>query len=333
VGRGGAGRRMDVHSSKKAVYAALAGNLLIAVTKFAAAAYTGSSAMLSEAIHSLVDSGNQVLLLHGLRRSRRPADDRHPFGYGMELYFWALIVAILIFAVGAGVSLYEGIIKIRDPHPVTSPFVNYAVLAFAMVFEGIAWWIAFGEFRRSKGPKSYISAVRESKDPALFTVLFEDTAAMLGLVVAFVTLALGQATGVVEFDAVGSILIGVILAVTAVLLAYESKGLLIGESASARVTDGLRDLATAQPGVAKVNELLTMHLAPRQVLVNLSVDFENRLSSDEVESVVSELETRMRDAFPEVTRIFIEAQSRAAHARRAQADAAHTGTAEPDGDG
>lgn len=324
---------MEVHSSKKAIYAALAGNLLIAVTKFAAAAYTGSSAMLSEAIHSLVDTGNQGLLLHGMRRSRQPADDRHPFGYGMELYFWALIVAILIFAVGAGVSLYEGIIKLRDPHPVTSPYVNYAVLAIAMGFESIAWWIAFGEFRRSKGPLGYVAAVRESKDPALFTVLFEDTAAMLGLVVAFVTLALGQATGIVEFDAIGSILIGVILAVTAVLLAYESKGLLIGESASARVTDGLRGLAAAHPGVAKVNELLTMHLAPQQVLVNLSVDFEDRLSSAEIEAAVSQLETRMCETFPEVSRVFIEAQSLFAHARRAQADAAHSEAAAPDGDG
>lgn len=324
---------MEAHSSKKAVYAALTGNLLIAVTKFAAAAYTGSSAMLSEAIHSLVDTGNQGLLLHGMRRSRQPADERHPFGYGMELYFWSFIVAILIFAVGSGVSLYEGIIKLLNPHPVTDPLVNYAVLAIAMAFEFGAWWIAFGTFRRSKGPMGYLVAVRESKDPAIFTVLFEDTAAMLGLVVAFVTLALGQATGIAAFDAIGSILIGVILAVTAVLLAYESKGLLIGESASARVTGGLRDLAAQQRGVARVNELLTMHLAPRQVLVNLSLDFENHLSSADVEAVVTELETRMREAFPEVTRVFIEAQSRAAHTRRAQADAAEERdpeTAEPD---
>jgi len=313
---------MEAHSSKKAIYAALAGNLLIAVTKFAAAAYTGSSAMLSEAIHSLVDTGNQGLLLYGLRRSSQPADDRHPFGYGMELYFWAFIVAILIFAVGSGVSLYEGVIKLFDPHPVTSPVVNYVVLAVAMVFEFGAWWVAFGEFRRSKGPLGYFAAVRESKDPAIFTVLFEDTAAMLGLVVAFAVLAVGQATGIEAFDAIGSILIGVILAVTAVLLAYESKGLLIGESASPLVTAGLRDLAAQQRGVARVNELLTMHLAPRQVLVNVSLDFENDLSSDDVEAVVSDLETRMREAFPEVTRVFIEAQSRAAHARRAESDAA-----------
>jgi divalent metal cation (Fe/Co/Zn/Cd) transporter len=167
----------------------------------------------------------------------------------------------------------------------------------------------------------YFAAVRESKDPAIFTVLFEDSAAMLGLLVAFVALALGQATGIEEFDAIGSILIGVILAITAAVLAYESKALLIGESASARVIDGLRELVAAQWGVARVNELLTMHLAPQQVLVNLSLDFENNLSSDEVEMVVTQLETRMREAFPEVTRVFIEAQSRAAHARRAQADA------------
>lgn len=326
---------MEAHSSKKAVYAALAGNLLIAATKFAAAAYTGSSAMLSEAIHSLVDTGNQGLLLYGMRRSSQPADERHPFGYGMELYFWAFIVAILIFAVGSGVSLYEGVIKLLDPHPITSPVVNYVVLAVAMAFEFGAWWVAFGEFRRSKGPLGYFAAVRESKDPAIFTVLFEDTAAMAGLVVAFAALALGQATGILAFDAVGSILIGVILAVTAVLLAYESKGLLIGESASARVTAGLRELAAQHQGVARVNELLTMHLAPRQVLVNLSLDFEDHLSSEDVEAVVSQLETHMREAFPEVSRVFIEAQSRAAHVRRAEADAASgrdADTAEPQAD-
>ncbi len=320
---------MAAHSSNKAIYAALVGNLLIAMTKFAAAAYTGSSAMLSEAIHSLVDTGNQGLLLHGIRRSKRPADQRHPFGYGMELYFWSFIVAILIFAVGAGVSLYEGIIKLQHPHPVTSPYVNYGVLALAMVFEGFAWWVAFGEFRRSKGPLGYFAAVRESKDPAIFTVLFEDSAAMLGLVVAFVALALGQATGIDEFDAIGSILIGVILALTAVLLAYESKALLIGESASPQIIEGLENLAAKQWGVARVNELLTMHLAPRQVLVNLSLDFENHLSSAEVEAVVTRLETRMREDFPEVTRVFIEAQSRAAHARRARADAAGSAEDEP----
>ncbi len=312
---------MAAHSSKKAVYAALIGNLLIAVTKFGAAFYTGSSAMLSEAIHSVVDTGNQGLLLHGMRRSEQPADARHPFGYGMELYFWAFVVAILIFAVGAGVSLYEGVNKLLHPHPITNPMVNYIVLAVAMVFEAGAWWVAFGEFRRSKGPLGYFAAVRESKDPAIFTVLFEDTAAMLGLMVAFVALLLGQLLEIQAFDAIGSIVIGVILAGTAMLLAYESKGLLIGESASMQVNKGIRQLAEAQWGVSKVNELLTMHLAPQQILVNISLDFKDRLTSAEVEQVVANLESRIRETYPEVTRLFVEAQSWASHARRARQDA------------
>ncbi len=306
-------------SSKKLIYVALGGNLLIAVTKFFAAAYTGSSAMLSEAIHSLVDTGNQGLLLHGLRRAKRPADVRHPFGYGMEVYFWTFVVAILIFAVGAGVSFYEGVSKLLEPHPVTSPLVNYLVLGVAMVFEAGAWWVAFGEFRRSKGDLGYFAAVRESKDPTVFTVLFEDSAAMLGLFVAFVALALGQAFDLPSLDAVASLLIGAILAVTAALLAYESKGLLIGESALQGVTEGIRALAAGQPGVERVNELLTMHLGPQQVLLTLSLDFDDALSADRVEQTVAELEARIVEAYPEVSRIFIEAQSWTAHSRRARA--------------
>jgi cation diffusion facilitator family transporter len=306
---------MAAHSSKKVIYAALAGNFLIAITKFAAAAYTGSSAMLSEAIHSLVDTGNQALLLYGLRRAKRPADARHPFGYGMEVYFWTFVVAILIFAVGAGVSIYEGVNKLANPHPVTNPVVNYVVLAVAMVFEAGAWWIAFREFRRSKGPLGYFAAVRESKDPTVFTVLFEDTAAMLGLIVAFVALALSQALGLAWLDAAASLVIGLILAVTAALLAYESKGLLIGESAGRELTEAIRRRVTAHPGVERVNELLTMHLAPRQVLLTLSLDFEDGISAEEVERVVSELEARIKQRAPEVTRVFVEAQSWLGHLR------------------
>jgi cation diffusion facilitator family transporter len=304
-------------ASKKVIFAALAGNSLIAVTKFGAAAHTGSSAMLSEAIHSLVDTGNQALLLYGLRRARRPADSRHPFGYGMEVYFWTFVVAIMIFAVGAGVSIYEGVIKLLEPHPVTSPVVNYVVLGVAMVFEAGAWWIAFREFRRSKGPLGYFAAVRESKDPTVFTVLFEDTAAMLGLVVAFVALALGEALEIAWLDAAASLVIGLILALTAALLAYESKGLLIGESAGRAITEAIRGRVLAHPGVEGVNELLTMHLAPRQVLLTLSLDFEDGLSAAEVEQVVADLEALIIETHPEVSRVFIEAQSWRTHIRRA----------------
>ena len=306
---------MTDHASKKVVFAALAGNSLIAITKFAAAAYTGSSAMLSEAIHSVVDTGNQGLLLYGMWRAKRPADAVHPFGYGMELYFWTFVVAILIFAVGAGVSMYEGIHKLSDPTPVTDAYVAYIVLGLAMIFEAGAWWIAFKEFRRSKGKLGYFMAMRETKDPAVLTVLFEDSAAMLGLVVAFIGIWLGDQLGIPEIDAAASIVIGLILAVVAALLAYEAKGLLIGEGASPETLDRLRQVIGAEDGILRLNELLTMHLGPRDVLLNISLDFKADLSSNDVERVVSTLERKIKEAVPEVTRVFVEAQSWFGHAQ------------------
>ncbi|MDH5749305.1 MAG: cation diffusion facilitator family transporter [Rhodospirillales bacterium] len=307
---------MAVHGSKKVIFAALAGNSLIAITKFAAAAYTGSSAMLSEAIHSLVDTGNQGLLLYGLKRAARPADRAHSFGYGMELYFWTFVVAILIFAVGAGVSMYEGVIKVLNPHPVSSPHINYIVLGVSMIFEAGAWWIAYKEFQTRRGGLSLLAAVRRSKDPAVFTVLFEDSAAMLGLIAAFAGIALADALEIPELDGAASIVIGLILAFTAAFLAYESKALLIGESAQPEVITGVREIIGAHPGILAVNELLTMHLGPEDILLNLSVDFDGALDSDAVEAAVSGLERRIKETYPEITRIFIEAQAIAAHLSR-----------------
>ena len=309
---------MAAHASKRVIYTALAGNGLIAITKFIAAAMTGSSAMLSEAIHSVVDTGNQVLLLHGMKRASRPADAEHPFGYGMEVYFWTFVVAILIFTVGAGVSLYEGIAKIIEPHPIVNPEINYVVLGLALVFEGGAWWVAFREFRRSKGPLGYFAAVRASKDPTIFTVLFEDSAAMLGLLVAFLGVALSDYLQMPMLDGVASIVIGCILGLTAVLLAYESKGLLIGEAASPALVAGVRSIVQNKQGIERVNELLTMHMGPQDVLVNLSLDFHDSLNSAGVERTISELEAEIKGAYPEVTRIFIEAQSWRGHERAQQ---------------
>lgn len=300
---------MAAHGSKKVIFAALAGNSLIAVTKFAAASYTGSSAMLSEAIHSVVDSGNQGLLLYGIKRSARPADERHPFGYGMEMYFWTFVVAILIFAVGAGVSMYEGIQKLLNPHPVTNVFVNYGVLGAAMVFEAVAWVIAYKEFNRSRGTLGFVAAIRRSKDPALFTVLFEDSAAMLGLIVAFVGIAVGQWLDLPFLDGAASVVIGLILAVTAMVLAYECKGLLIGEAASPEIVEAIGEMAGASPGISRVNELRTMHLGPQDILLNISLDFADALSSAQVEEAISTLEERIKSAHPDVKRIFIEAQN------------------------
>jgi len=304
--------------SLKVIFAALIGNALIAVTKFAAAAATGSSAMLSEAIHSLVDTGNQLLMLHGLKRSKRPADDQHPFGYGMEVYFWSFVVAIMVFAVGAGVSMYEGVTKIIEPHPVRNVVVNYVVLGVAVVFEAGAWWIAFREFGRSKGRMGIMEAVSRSKDPTIFTVLFEDTAALLGLVVAFIGIFLADYLNMPILDGVASVVIGLILALTATLLAYETKGLLIGEAAHPRVVEGVRRIAQAQETVDGVNEVLTMHLGPADVLLNLSLDFDDHRSADDVERAISDMERRIKKQFPEITRVFIEAQALDQHLRAAR---------------
>lgn len=306
---------MAASGSKTFIYAALAGNLLIAVTKFGAALYTGSSAMLSEAIHSLVDSGNQGLLLYGLRRAKRPADDRHPFGYGMELYFWAFVVAILIFAVGAGVSLYEGVLKILEPHPITSPLVNYLVLGAAIVFEGVAWTMAFKEFQRTRGTRGLLEAVRQSKDPALFTILFEDSAAMAGLIVALVGIYLSQALDMPWLDGAASVGIGIILAVVAMLLAYECKGLLIGESADKSLVDNVSRIMRSDPTVNRLNELRTMHMGPQDVLLAVSVDFRDGLSVGEVENTIFRLERQIKQQYPEVRRLYIEVQSHGDHKR------------------
>lgn len=304
---------MAASSSKTVIYAALIGNGLIAITKFIAAGITGSAAMLSEAVHSVVDTGNQGLLLYGLKRSSRPADDAHPFGYGMELYFWAFVVAILIFAGGAGISIYHGVEKILHPEPLESVYVNYIVLTLAMVFEGVAWWFAFTAFRASKGTLGYFEAVRRSKDPTLFTVLFEDSAAMLGLIVAFIGIALGQWLNMPVLDGVASTLIGVILAVTAALLAYEAKGLLIGEGVDPEVRAGVLALLDQQSDIKKVNELRSMHLGPNDVLLTVSVDFTGDLNADQVEAAISTMEREIKSSYPDIKRLFIEAQSWSAH--------------------
>lgn len=297
-------------SSKKVIIAALIGNALIAITKFIAAGMTSSSAMLSEGIHSLVDTGNQVLLLFGLSQSKKPADEKFPFGHGREIYFWSFIVAILIFAVGAGISVYEGVRHLQHPQEIGKSYVNYIVLAFAMVFEGAAWLYAWKAFNKHRGNKGYFKAVHDGKDPTMFVVLFEDSAAMLGLLVAFVGVLLTDITGITYFDGAASIIIGLILGATAIWLAYETKGLLIGESADQKTVNRLKGIALAHDEVEAVNEVLTMHLGPEDILVNLSVDFVNDVMADKVEEVVAEITREFREQFPAVKRVFIEAEER-----------------------
>lgn len=296
-------------SNKKVIYAALVGNGLIAITKFIAGAMTNSSAMLSEAIHSVVDTGNQVLLLYGLKKAAKPADERFPFGHGKEIYFWSFIVAMLIFAVGAAVSIYKGVLHVIHPEPINSPMINYIVLILAMLFEGAAWYFAFKEFSKAKGKWGYYEAVRRGKDPTMFVVLFEDSAAMIGLIVAFLGVLLSTTTGIHQFDGIASIMIGLVLAGTAAWLAYETKSLLIGESANKHVIEGIRKIVREQPDVEKVNEVLTMHMGPEFILLNVSVEFRDDATTDRLESRIAKITTQIKQAYPFVKRVFIEAEA------------------------
>ncbi len=299
--------------SEKVVYAGIAANGLIAVCKFIAAFWTGSSAMLSEGVHSVVDTGNQSLLLLGIKRSRRPADQTHPFGYGPELYFWAFIVAMILFSIGAGVSIYEGIDKIRHPHVVEDLYINFIVLGIAAVFEGWAFMIAFREFRRNQGNRGLMAELRHSKDPAVFTILFEDSAAILGLIVAAIGLILADTLDIPELDGVASIVIGLVLAGTAIFLARETKGLLIGEGAGPEIEASIRTIVMSHGGIKAVNELNTLHFGPAEVLLTMSLDFEDDLGSADVEALISDMEADIKAAHSEISRLYIEAQSIAGH--------------------
>src|SRR6266702_66991 len=299
---------MAAHESSRVVIAALVGNVLVATTKFAAALITGSSAMMSEAVHTAADTGNELLLLYGLRRAARPPDADHPFGHGRELYFWSFVVALLVFALGAGVSIYEGVSHVRHPVAITNPGVNYAVLVLALVFESGSWWVAFAEFRSAKGDLGYLEAVRRSKDPATFIVLAEDTGAIVGIFIAFVGNVAAHLLDRPVFDGAASVAIGVLLALIATVLARETKGLLIGEPARSELVSSICAIASAQPGVERSNGLFTVHIGPRQVVAALSVDFTDSLSALEVERIVAALEDRVRKAHPEVVSVLVKPQ-------------------------
>jgi cation diffusion facilitator family transporter len=296
-------------SSKTAIYAAIAGNLAVAATKFVAAGISGSSAMLSEGIHSLVDTGNGGLLLLGIQRSQRPADPQHPFGHGKELYFYTLMVAVLIFAVGGGVSIYEGILHMSAPEPVKDPTINYVVLGLAIIFEGISWFVAIKGFLSLKGERSIWQEIRTSKDPTSFAVVFEDSAALGGLLIALLGIYLAQSLNRPELDGLASILIGTILCIVAVVLLRESKGLLLGESADPAVVQSIRRVIEEDPCVHSAGRLLTMHIGPREILLNVDLNFVAGLSSEEIAACVDRLEKKIRDRQPNVRNIFIEAES------------------------
>jgi cation diffusion facilitator family transporter len=290
------------------VIGALCANLVIALAKFVAAAFSGSSAMLSEGIHSLVDTGNQILLLIGIRRSRRPADASHPLGYGQELYFWSLIVAVLLFGVGGGVSVYEGVHRLSHPVKGGSALWSYVVLGVAFVAEGFSWMIAARALGQQKRGKSFWQKLHRSKDPSTFIVFGEDSAALLGIVVALAGVFLSQWLHADWPDAAASIVIGGILCGVAVYLASETKHLLIGEGADREVVLRIREIASQHPGVRNVGQPATMFLGPHEALLTLDIRFDPALTAEALARTIRDIERNIRAEHPEMTRIYIEAQ-------------------------
>ena len=291
-------------SSKRVIYAALAGNLLVAASKGVAALLTRSSAMLSESIHSAVDSGNQLLLLHGMRRARKPADAEHPLGHGREIYFWSFVVALLVFALGAGISIYEGVLHILHPEPITKPVVSYVVLVLAFLFEGWSWLVALKEVKKEKGSRGFIEQVRHSKDPPSFMVLLEDSAAVLGIAIAALATFLSLQLHEPRLDGVGSILIGLILSGVALALARESKSLLIGEQADPALQRQIIEIARSVSAVEEVEVALAVHVAPDEVVVALALQFPDDLRAAEIGAQIKEIERQIQAEHPEVRSVF-----------------------------
>jgi len=301
---------MSGHSSSKfAIYGAIGANIAIAISKFVAAYFTGSSAMLSEGIHSFVDSGNGFLILLGVKQSEKPPSIQHPFGRSKELYFWALIVAVLVFSVGGGMSFYEGIEHLRHPAPMTDPTWNYVVLGLSILFEGISCTLALKAFNQDRGDMGFWETLGRSKDPSVFAILMEDIAALVGLVFALAGVYLGHALNEPRLDGAASIMIGILLVTVAIFLIYKTKGLLVGEGVDEETLATLQSIARAQPGVENVRPPLTSYLGPHDVVLALDVQFERNLTAVQVEQAVDDLQDAIRAKYPEFKRIFIEAKS------------------------
>ena len=295
--------------TKTAIVAAILGNLAIATTKFFAAAFSGSSAMLSEAIHSLVDTGNGALILLGIRNSRKPPDAEHPFGHGRELYFWTLIVGVLIFGVGGGMSVYEGLTHLSNPKRIEDVKWSYIVLGLSAVFESITWYFGWKAFSKERRGRGVIEVIHRTKDPTSFSVLLEDSAALLGLAVALLGIFLSKSLDQPYFDGAASIVIGVLLCTIAIVMVHESRGLLIGEGVDRKTLDNLRQIVDTDEDVAHVQHLHTIYQSPRTVLLVIELRFHDRISAVDVRKAVRRLEANIQARYPEIKYVFFGAES------------------------
>jgi cation diffusion facilitator family transporter len=297
-------------SSKKTLFAALAANAGIAVAKFAGSAYTGSSAMASEGIHSLVDTGNQLLLLFGLKDASRPPDSTHPFGYGLRLYFWGFVVAMAVFALGSGVAIYEGVEKVLKPQPIQNAWVNCIILGVAILLEGASLMVAFKEVAKEakKAGKSLLQSFFDNRDPTVFAVIYEETAAMAGLVVALVGISLSVMLNIPQIDGWTSIAIGAILALTSMSLARKCYVLMTGQAADPEIEERLREILDRVKPINQINEVRTMHFGPQEVLVLVSAEFSSDTLAKTIQNIVTDVEDGLREEYPHVKRVYIEAQ-------------------------
>jgi cation diffusion facilitator family transporter len=311
-------------SSKLAIYGAIGANIAIAATKLLVAGITGSSAMLSEGIHSSVDTFNGMLLLVGIRLSQRPATPEHPFGHGKELYFWSLIVAVLIFGLGGGISFYEGVQHIRHPQPLHDPTWNYVVLGVAALFEGISFTIALRQFLNQAGTEPFWEAIHRSKDPTTYTVLAEDSAALAGLAIAAMGIGLSHRFDMPVLDGVASLLIGMLLAVVATFLTWQSRDLLIGEGIRPETARAIRSMALAVPQVRDVGRILSMYVGPDDALVTMDLDFDVGTAAADAAIAVADVERQVRKRFPMIKRLFIESGSAPLPQRWSRPDAIRT---------
>jgi cation diffusion facilitator family transporter len=295
--------------SRRAVFAAIAGNVLITVAKFIAAAFSGSAAMLAESIHSLIDTGNGALVLYGMRRSRKPADLEHPFGYGHELYFWTMLVGMIVFGLGGGMSIITGMSHLTHPKPPEDTTLNYIVIGVAAIFEAGSWYFGVKAFRHEQHGRGIIETIRATKDPTTFAVVLEDSAALVGLALAFLGIFLSVWLHAPWLDGAASLLIGVLLCVVAFVMVYESEGLLVGEGVGRATLQRLRSILQADESVESVAKLLTIYLAPDDVLLAMELRFHSAMTAVDIRHAITRLRQNIQKEFPNIRRLFIDATS------------------------